>query len=253
MLSNRKIKLQARSRLSSHWPLFAIITLIVFVLTFIINYIFARKNIIITNIIAFFVIILMNFLSKIAFNLSIEEEITLENSIFDLRSFVKMCNYSIMIILLYNILNFMVGIAAKGSDFAGFISSNHFVHEGILYIIAKTGGIPDILFNIFLLIIYFIMASYIFCSIVLYKYVVFSQYDQIGPTNTIRFTLKLVKDYKWRLFSLIISFTGWFILSIFTFGIGLVLLVPYIKVSIAVFYSQLLKEKKDLLAKLVHK
>lgn len=52
--------------------------------------------------------------------------------------------------------------------------------------------------------------------------------------------------YKWRYFLLNLSFIGWGILCIFTLGIGLLWLIPYINTSLAEFYRQRIEttEKK---------
>lgn len=50
---------------------------------------------------------------------------------------------------------------------------------------------------------------------------------------------KMMYGFKWKLFCLIMRFTGWFILSILTLGIGLLWLVPYMQVSFANFYKDI--------------
>lgn len=52
---------------------------------------------------------------------------------------------------------------------------------------------------------------------------------------------ELMDGYKWKLFTLELSFIGWIILSAFTFGIGSILLAPYIEAAEAEFYAELLK------------
>lgn len=49
----------------------------------------------------------------------------------------------------------------------------------------------------------------------------------------------MMKGYKWKLFCLDLSFIGWAILCIFTLGIGLLWLQPYIEASHAKFYEEL--------------
>ena len=49
----------------------------------------------------------------------------------------------------------------------------------------------------------------------------------------------MMKGYKWKLFCLDLSFIGWGILCIFTLGIGLLWLQPYIEASHAKFYEEL--------------
>lgn len=48
---------------------------------------------------------------------------------------------------------------------------------------------------------------------------------------------KIMCGYKWKLFCLYLSFIGWAILSVLTFGIGTLWLNPYIGLSFANFYD----------------
>ena len=54
---------------------------------------------------------------------------------------------------------------------------------------------------------------------------------------------ELMKGHRWKLFCLALSFIGWFILSAFTFGIGLLFVIPYMQMAFVAFY----KEKAGLL------
>ncbi len=55
-------------------------------------------------------------------------------------------------------------------------------------------------------------------------------------------SMKMMDGHKMDLFLLILSFIGWFLLSILTLGIGLLWLIPYMYTSIAHFYEQLKAE-----------
>ncbi|MCR4681567.1 MAG: DUF975 family protein [Bacteroidales bacterium] len=52
----------------------------------------------------------------------------------------------------------------------------------------------------------------------------------------------MMYGHKMQLFLLCLSFIGWIILSIFTLGIGLLWLIPYVLVSLVKFYEQLKDE-----------
>ncbi|MBM7691074.1 putative membrane protein [Peribacillus deserti] len=56
---------------------------------------------------------------------------------------------------------------------------------------------------------------------------------------------KLMKGYKWKFFLMNLSFIGWAILCIFTLGIGLLWLAPYVTTSMAVFYNYLIDHYQD--------
>lgn len=57
---------------------------------------------------------------------------------------------------------------------------------------------------------------------------------------------QMMKGHKFDLFYLHLSFIGWFLLSIFTFGIGLLWLCPYVDVATAAFYNDLKAEQGEL-------
>lgn len=51
---------------------------------------------------------------------------------------------------------------------------------------------------------------------------------------------KRMKGYKWKYFVMYLSFIGWAILCLFTLGIGLLWLTPYVSTSMATFYNELI-------------
>ena len=64
------------------------------------------------------------------------------------------------------------------------------------------------------------------------------------PANEARkMSMQMMRGNKWRLFCLDLSFIGWFLLSILTFGILLFWVEPYQGVARAEFYQNLLEEQ----------
>jgi uncharacterized membrane protein len=61
--------------------------------------------------------------------------------------------------------------------------------------------------------------------------------ETIGPMEAIDKSKKMMYGYKWKYFLLNLGFIGWIFLSILTFGIGFLWLVPYMQVSRARFYD----------------
>lgn len=64
-------------------------------------------------------------------------------------------------------------------------------------------------------------------------------HPEFSITEAITESRKIMKGYKWKYFLLNLSFIGWGILSLFTLGIGLLWLVPYVTTSLASFYNKL--------------
>lgn len=53
----------------------------------------------------------------------------------------------------------------------------------------------------------------------------------------------IVKGYKWDYLILVLSFLGWDILNVFTFGVLSIWLLPYKNLSYAIFYQRLIEVK----------
>jgi uncharacterized membrane protein len=66
---------------------------------------------------------------------------------------------------------------------------------------------------------------------------------ELTGMEALRRSASLMEGYKGRLFALYLSFIGWGILCIFTFGIGYLWLIPYVKVAEANFYEGLKAEE----------
>ena len=54
----------------------------------------------------------------------------------------------------------------------------------------------------------------------------------------------MMQGHKMDLFVLSLSFIGWMILGVFTFGILYIWLVPYMSVTLANFYNDIKKQQK---------
>lgn len=67
---------------------------------------------------------------------------------------------------------------------------------------------------------------------------------EIGYLDAMKRSVDLMKGHKAKLFWLNLSFIGWIILAILTFGIGLLLLLPYINTTLAYFYEDLKAEQQ---------
>lgn len=60
---------------------------------------------------------------------------------------------------------------------------------------------------------------------------------ELTANQAINLSVKMMKGHKFDLFYLELSFIGWGILSVFTFGLGYLWLMPYMYTSIAAFYQ----------------
>ena len=62
---------------------------------------------------------------------------------------------------------------------------------------------------------------------------------QIGAVEVLKKSAEMMKGYKWKLFCLHLSFIGWYLLGIVTFGIAFIWVGPYIKTANTIFYENL--------------
>ena len=64
-------------------------------------------------------------------------------------------------------------------------------------------------------------------------------HHELKVTDAMRTSLRYMKGNKWRLFKLYLSFIGWFLLGLLTFGIGYLWIEPYFSQSLIQFYLDL--------------
>lgn len=67
-------------------------------------------------------------------------------------------------------------------------------------------------------------------------------YPELTATEALRTSREMMKGHKWDLFVLDLTFIGWGILCLFTAGIGLLWLQPYVSAARAHFYEDLKAE-----------
>lgn len=65
---------------------------------------------------------------------------------------------------------------------------------------------------------------------------------ELSANQAINMSKQMMKGHKFDLFFLQLSFIGWIFLSIFTFGIGLLWVMPYMMTAQAAFYQDIKKE-----------
>jgi len=74
---------------------------------------------------------------------------------------------------------------------------------------------------------------------------ILSEDEGIGAMDAISKSKEMMVGNKWKLFCLYCRFIGWGILCVFTLGVGVIVLYPYVGVSVAKFYDDLKKENSD--------
>lgn len=105
-------------------------------------------------------------------------------------------------------------------------------------------GITDVM--IFKGIIYLFIFSILLMIPVIIKSITYAQsmfvlkeIPKLSPLEAITLSKRMMVGYKWKYFTLYLSFIGWAIVCLLTFGIGFMWLIPYVQTTMAEFYNQL--------------
>lgn len=70
-------------------------------------------------------------------------------------------------------------------------------------------------------------------------YFILADNPHIAPSEAITRSKNMMNGHKMELFLLNLSFIGWMILSLFTFGLGFLWLGPYMRAATAIFYQNI--------------
>lgn len=105
-------------------------------------------------------------------------------------------------------------------------------------------SIFPVIIQILLLISIFVANFYLVVKSLLYVLSNFIAYDnpELSAKEVVQMSKNLMQGNRGNYFILSLSFIGWMILSYFTFGIGLLWLIPYMQVSFVCFYENLIEE-----------
>jgi len=93
----------------------------------------------------------------------------------------------------------------------------------------------------FLLIIPGIIAAIAYSQV----YYLLADHPGLSPIDAIRNSRELMRGHKWQYFCLGWRFFGWMILCMFTLGIGLLWLIPYMQTAYTEFYLELRAHQKQ--------
>lgn len=74
---------------------------------------------------------------------------------------------------------------------------------------------------------------------------IIAENEEIGPLEAITRSKEMMRGNKWKLFCLFCRFIGWFLLCILSCGIGFLWFGPYMAVSLAGFYDDLVEETPE--------
>ena len=108
----------------------------------------------------------------------------------------------------------------------------------------QSDGVWWVLLVLIIIPLFLAWLAYIFVGIALSQVAyIWADNNQLGVRDTLKLSIVLMRGRKWQYFCLGWKFVGWWILSIvFTFGIGFLWLIPYMRVTQARFYDEIVLE-----------
>ena len=116
----------------------------------------------------------------------------------------------------------------------------------ILLILDESLALSATVYN--LLSVLFSLASTVICLPIYLKYImapfILLEHPKLSVAEIASRSKAMMMGNRWRFFCLNLSFIGWFIVSVFTFGLGYFYTVPYMYVSYAAFYREVSKESR---------
>lgn len=106
------------------------------------------------------------------------------------------------------------------------------------------------------LVISLLVGLYVLCGTILFiipgiilsysyamVYLVYLDNPTLSYKEVLRKSKEMMKGHKWEYFILGVSFIGWAILGVFTLGILYLWLIPYMEISLCIFYDRLVKSQ----------
>ncbi|WP_180946838.1 DUF975 family protein [Peptostreptococcus faecalis] len=254
MLSNKEIKKLSIKQLSGKWGKMALLTLCIFLIVVILGRILA-KILGETSMIAQIVVSIVSFLLsigvlKVSLRIANGGEFSLEEMKANSRVYLRGIFLSIIRTIVQSIpyiIFFTIAIFAVLSMTFTNISAGVSSPEGAMFN-EIMGNIGFQLVIVILLLIILTTAISIFIETLFFAstYLIVRDHDDIGTIDSISYSFKLMKGHKLDLFKIYLTFVGWTILSVVTAFIGLLWIVPYMNITLANFFLEVIKDKEEL-------
>ncbi len=231
------IRKKAREALAGKWSKGAIITFILMLIIVSINLLtvkLVKDNIIVANILSgilTFVSVPLGLGTTYAFiKLKRNEEVKVLDFIkLAFTNFVK--SWSLMVATIIKMILPIICIIVGIVLFVIMACSSYKISFGLLVV-----GV----------IVY--LAAMVYAVVIGLRYTLsyYISYDNanINAFEAVNESARLMKGHKGDYFVLILSFLGWAIISVLTFGIGLLWLIPYMQTATVCFYDEILEKNK---------
>lgn len=230
-MTRKEIKTLAKEKLKGRWTNIVLLTLILAIIEIVASQIaaeysilsFANDILLVPAITAVGVIYVIKFVSS-SKKVSLNEAIPSVNMwirFIKMIVIVAICTIPVIIVVVFGEVLFIT--MASTMHAAMFMGGLPFDPVMMIWIMA--GGIA---------LIGILLGSIVGVFLFPLSYLVAE--EEIGVWKATCKSVKIMKGHKWELFVIGLSFLGWGLLSILTFGIGLLWLLPYIQVTFRTYY-----------------
>ncbi|MDK8277814.1 DUF975 family protein [Peptostreptococcus anaerobius] len=244
MMTNKEIRAVARERLSGNWLKMLLVNIIVCAIIGAGSYFSTVKEAIyITLGMSIISVILVTGQTNLTFNIAKGKEWRAGNFFVGIKEYLRSFGYNILIGLMVVAIEIVFVFLIVSNSVAALIGkpSNLDLAQSIKHMHPENIGLAVgfLLVMVFILILIDLMYSMVI-------YIILEKNPDIGIIKSMKYSRKLMKKRKAKLFGLYLSFIGWSLLSILTLGIGILFLNSYIMTSMGIFYVELLKDKAEL-------
>lgn len=232
-----ELKELTKSQLKGHWKTPVLLTLAYLIVTIIASFFQEESQSLPTIIITFLVVWAISIWATIGLpNFYLEflkknGEAEFKDALVPSNKLLKALGYTVIIGIISIIIGFISVFASTG-----LIAASVFYVDGIT--IANILGIVLIC----LMYIAFIIFTFAVAQV---PYIIIEK-DDVSLLEAMSLSMKIMKGNKWKYFVLQLSFLGWGILSVITFGIGFLWLIPYMSLAETNFYKNLAIENVTL-------
>ena len=217
-----QFKHQAKKRLKKSWTVPVLITLIFYIIFFMIN--------------------------KDSFEFSLPDFSNIENFSYSYSLNVATNDENTTLSLLTSLINILIS-GIFGIAYAKFyldmiqkdkMQFQDFVNNLSMFVRGILGQLWMILWIVlwsFLFFIPGIVKTFAYSQM----HYILAEFPEVSVTEAMKISMKITKGYKWDIFMMYLSFLGWMFLSMLSCGIGFLWLIPYMNLSSANAYKFLLE------------
>lgn len=245
-MNRKEIKSIAKSKLKGRWFNIVLLTLIIAIIEFGASKIIGRTEGITSSILR----IANNFLlmpaitaSGIIYTIKFvksNEVISLSDAIPSFKTWGRFI-MSMIVTMIFSIPIFFVAFLGNIFLFFSTISLHNAMLKGQLSIDPMI-----VIWGVVFLIVILVLILVAIVGTLLFPLPYLMAEDTCGIWEAVKRSFKIMNGNKWGLFIMGLSFLGWLILSVLTLGIGLLWVLPYIQVTLRVYYLSITGRESEI-------